>query len=103
MTCLVELKYINLEKINNLPDIQYKILSTASRYLKKGGELVYSTCTVNKAENDEIIDKFLYEHQNFIPVEIMNSYSGFSGYKATIFPEHFDCEGFFISKIRKVD
>ena len=98
-----ELKYINLEKINNLPDIQYKILSTASRYLKKGGELVYSTCTVNKAENDEIIDKFLYEHQNFIPVEIMNSYSGFSGYKATIFPEHFDCEGFFISKIRKVD
>ncbi len=98
-----EIKYIDLESIKNLPDIQFEILSTASRYLKKGGELVYSTCTINKAENDLVIDKFLNEHSNFEPIEIMQEYDGFSGYKATIFPEHFDCEGFFISKIRKVD
>lgn len=98
-----EIKYIDLASIRKLPDIQYEILSTASRYLKKGGELVYSTCTINKDENDLVIDKFLNEHSNFEPVEIMKEYDSFSGYKATIFPEHFDCEGFFISKIRKVD
>lgn len=98
-----EIKYIDLESIRKLPDIQYEILSTASRYLKKGGELVYSTCTINRDENDLVIDRFLNEHRNFEPVEIMQEYDSFSGYKATIFPEHFDCEGFFISKIRKVD
>lgn len=98
-----ELKYTDLETIRKLPDVQYKILSTAAQYLKKGGELVYSTCTVNRVENDFVIDKFLKEHNNFKPVEIMQEYDNFSGYKATIFPEHFGCEGFFISKIRKVD
>lgn len=98
-----EIKYTELEKIKKLPDIQYEILSTASQYLKKNGELVYSTCTINKAENDAIIDRFLNEHKNFEPVEIMQEYKIYNGYKATIFPEHFGCEGFFISKIRKVD
>ncbi len=98
-----ELKYTELESIKKLPEIQYEILSTASKYLKKGGELVYSTCTINKEENDFVIDRFLKKNKNFEPVEIMQEYEGFNGYKATIFPEHFDCEGFFISKIRKVD
>lgn len=98
-----ELKYINLEDIKKLPNIQYEILSVASQYLKKNGELVYSTCTINKDENDYVIDKFLSEHKNFEPVEIMQEYDKFNGYKATIFPKHFNCEGFFISKIRKVD
>lgn len=98
-----EIKYTELKKIKKLPDIQYEILSTASQYLKKNGELVYSTCTINKAENDAIIDRFLNEHKNFEPVEIMQEYKIYNGYKATIFPEHFGCEGFFISKIRKVD
>ena len=99
-----ELKYVELDSIKKLPEIQYEILSTASQYLKKGGELVYSTCTINRAENDGIIDRFLCEHKNYEPVEILNEYPDISdGYKATIFPEHFDCEGFFISKIRKVE
>ncbi len=98
-----ELKYTDLKSIEMLPNVQYNILLTASQYLKVGGELVYSTCTVNKSENDCIIDKFLDENKNFEPVEIMQEFDGFSGHKATIFPKHFDCEGFFISKVRKVE
>lgn len=98
-----ELKYIDLNSINKLPEIQYEILSTSARYLKTGGELVYSTCTINRAENDDVIDRFLNEHKNYEPVDIMSNYNDFDGYKATIFPKHFCCEGFFISKIRKVD
>lgn len=93
-----ELKYTDLEAVKGLPKVQYDILTTAARYLKCGGELVYSTCTLSKAENDEIIDKFLSENKNFVPSEIQNH----GNYKMTIFPNDLDCEGFFISKVRKV-
>ncbi|MDE6133901.1 MAG: 16S rRNA (cytosine(967)-C(5))-methyltransferase RsmB [Oscillospiraceae bacterium] len=93
-----ELKYTEIEAIKGLPKIQYDILETAAKYLKCSGELVYSTCTLNRAENDDIIDRFLAENKNFVPVEI----NGYNDYKMTIFPKDFDCEGFFISKIRKV-
>lgn len=93
-----ELKYTKLEAVKGLPKVQYDILTTAAKYLKCGGELVYSTCTLNKAENDDVIDKFLSENKNFAPSEI----PVFGNYKKTIFPKDFDCEGFFISKIRKV-
>lgn len=99
-----ELKYVELNTIKKLPEIQYEILSTASQYLKKGGELVYSTCTINKDENDNVVDRFLKEHTNFEPVDVLSEFGDVSnGHKATIFPHHFGCEGFFISKIRKVD
>lgn len=98
-----ELKYTDLSSIERLPKIQYEILCTASQYLKIGGELVYSTCTLNKDENDLIAERFLREHKNFEPVDILEEYSDIAqGYMATIFPKHFGCEGFFISKFRKV-
>ena len=93
-----ELKYTDLEAVKGLPKVQYDILTTAAKYLKCGGELVYSTCTLSRAENDDMIDKFLSENKNFAPAEI----DGYNDYKLTIFPNDFDCEGFFISKIRKV-
>lgn len=93
-----ELKYNDLEAVKGLPKVQYDILTTAAKYLKCGGELVYSTCTLSRVENDDIIDKFLSENKNFAPAEI----GGYNDYKLTIFPKDFDCEGFFISKIRKV-
>lgn len=93
-----ELKYTDIEAVKGLPKVQYDILTTAAKYLKCGGELVYSTCTLSRAENDGVIDRFLAENKNFAPAEI----DGYNDYKLTIFPKDFDCEGFFISKIRKV-
>lgn len=95
-----ELKYTDLKTISRLPEVQYDILCTASKYLKPGGELVYSTCTLNRDENDNVIDRFLNEHKNFKPVNIMEEY-GNKSYKMTIFPREFGCEGFFLGKIRK--
>lgn len=95
-----ELKYTDLKTISRLPEVQYNILCTASKYLKPGGELVYSTCTLNRDENDNVIDRFLNDHKNFIPINIMEEY-GNESHKMTIFPRDFGCEGFFISKIRK--
>ena len=65
-----EIKYKNFEEFERLPEIQYKILENAVKYLKPGGELVYSTCTVNPVENVRVIDRFLKEYKNFKGVKI---------------------------------
>lgn len=98
-----EIKYNGIERAKELPEVQYNILSSASSYLKDGGELVYSTCTLHKAENDDIIDRFLNEHHDFEPANVIVRGEDIrEQYKFTVFPDEFDCEGFFISKIRKV-
>lgn len=99
-----EIKYADLKKFEGLPKIQYDILNTASKYLKVGGELVYSTCTVLKEENELVIDRFLKENKDFEGVPFLTDIgTPFGGYKASIIAESFDCEGFFISKIRRIN
>lgn len=98
-----EIKYIDLHKAAGLPQIQYDILSTAAKYLKVGGELVYSTCTVLKEENEFVVERFLNENRDFEGVTFLGEFGEpFGGYKTTILAESFDCEGFFISKMRRV-
>ena len=55
----------NLEEIKKLPKLQIEILKSASRALKIGGMMVYSTCTIEKAENEKVIDEFLSFNKNF--------------------------------------
>jgi 16S rRNA (cytosine967-C5)-methyltransferase len=97
-----EIKYADLSALSGLPDLQHKILSASSRYLKNGGELVYSTCTLSKKENDGVIDRFLTENPAFEGIPFLSGTEGpFGNYKATIFPEHFGSDGFFIAKIKR--
>ncbi len=99
-----EIKYKNYEEFEKLPEIQYNILENAAGYLKIGGELIYSTCTVDPRENGEVIDRFLREHKNFEGISFLeNIGKPFGGYKATLFPEDFGCDGFFISKIKRME
>lgn len=91
-----EIKYKDENELKDLPEIQYKILCNAAKYLKIGGELVYSTCSLSIEENDEVVEKFLKEHKNFAGADIMNF-----GYKRTIFPQEYGSDGFFISKVRR--
>lgn len=98
-----EIKYADLKKAAGLPEIQYDILSTAAKYLKIGGELVYSTCTLLKEENDLVIDRFLKDYTNFEGVPFLAEIGApFGDHKAALIAESFDCEGFFISKIRRI-
>lgn len=62
-----DLKYhMTKEKIYELAEISYSILTNVSQYLKENGTLVFSTCTITKAENEEVIKKFLSYHPNFV-------------------------------------
>ena len=55
----------NIGHLQELNRIQESLLDTAALYLKTGGELLYSTCSMEKEENDDIILKFIRKHQNF--------------------------------------
>ncbi|MGN0621156.1 MAG: 16S rRNA (cytosine(967)-C(5))-methyltransferase RsmB [Porcipelethomonas sp.] len=99
-----EIKYKPFAEFEKLPEIQYAILENAASYLKKGGELVYSTCTVNPAENENVTNRFLAEHRNFRGVPVLeNMGEPFGGYTATLFPRHFGSDGFFISKLVRTE
>lgn len=95
-----EIKYKNPDDFKNLPEIQYEILNTSSKYVKKGGVLVYSTCTLSRAENDCVIDKFLENHKDFGPCMLdENIFGKDCGFKVTITPDKFNSDGFFIAKL----
>lgn len=92
-----EIKYRAEENPDALIKTQYDILETSSRYLKPGGTIIYSTCTLRRAENDENVERFLDGHPDFEPVKLNN----FTGWKTTIMPDKFNSDGFFIAKIHR--
>lgn len=86
-----EIRYHNLDSIVELNKIQISILNNASKYLKINGELLYSTCTLGKEENDFIVEKFLKENNSYILKE-----------KKEYFPHIDDTDGFFICRMKRV-
>ncbi len=65
-----EIRYKDLSVLQELPQLQYEILQNASRLVKPGGTLVYSTCTLNPAENGRVAERFLQENNGFAPMKI---------------------------------
>ena len=99
-----DLRYKSMDDVQNLACLQYDILSTASRYLAEGGRIVYSTCTINKAENENVVDKFLAQHRDFklekqhCPIEnVINN-----GEKVTFLPNLTGYDGFFVAVLKKI-
>ena len=97
-----EIKYKPKESLDGLPELQYEILSRSSEYLKKGGTLVYSTCSVSRAENDEVIARFLSEHEDFAGENFADTTLFGSGYSITMFPKDFGGDGFFIARLKRI-
>ena len=97
-----EIKYKSPEDFERMPEIQYRIAENALNYLAEGGEMVYSTCTLRKAENDEVVKKLLENHPEIELTELPEPLgSVFRGGIASIFPRHFGSDGFFIAKFRR--
>ena len=96
-----EIKYKNPEELGEIPQLQYNILSNSANYVKKGGILLYSTCTLNPGENEGVVERFLAEHRDFAPCRLPQSL-GSSGHTVTLFPHQGDTDGFFISTMERV-
>ena len=60
-----EIRYKELDSIKELPSLQLNILQTSARYLKKNSRLIYSTCTLNKKENEKVVMAFLESNSEF--------------------------------------
>lgn len=85
-----EIKYKELDSVKDLPDIQLKILEISSKYLKIGGKIVYSTCTLNKKENEKVVQAFLKNNKGYT---LLN--------QKTTFPTEYGGDGFYRAVILK--
>ena len=97
-----DLRYKEESAIERLPEIQYKILNASSNYVKEGGVLVYSTCTLNKRENEDVVERFLAEHKEFVPLDfdIGNGIASDNG-MFTFYPDELKTDGFFVARMKK--
>ena len=94
-----ELRYKDPNESSALPKIQSDILDNACRYLKKGGTLIYSTCTLFPEENEDNVQTFLSRHPDFslIPWSVGNIYA--DNGMITLLPHIHNTDGFFIAKL----
>ena len=100
-----EIKYKEKDEFKDLPKLQKAILQNASKYVKVGGTLVYSTCTVQDNENIEVVESFLQSNKRFefekienINVDLENEDKGY----IKIYPNVHGMDGFFIAKLKRV-
>ncbi|MBQ8840345.1 MAG: 16S rRNA (cytosine(967)-C(5))-methyltransferase RsmB [Clostridia bacterium] len=98
-----DIKYKSLKEIEKLPEIQLGILRAGAKYVKVGGYLVYSTCTLNKKENQDNIEKFLLENKSFKPVEFSIDGINSQGGVYTFLPHVNQTDGFFVAKMVRVE
>lgn len=103
-----EIKYAKTEAdLPALSSLQLDILTAAAPLVKAGGTLVYSTCTIDRDENDAVVDTFLQKHPEFVlddtlqerMPEAVRPYV--KGGKLLLLPHHVDSDGFFIASLRK--
>ena len=91
------------EELKQLPQVQFSILANAARYVKPGGTLVYSTCTVLPEENERVVDRFLrtepaFDRKPFVlPAPIGAAADG----QITLWPQRQGTDGFYICTLRR--
>lgn len=88
-----EIRYKELDSVKDLPSLQLKILETSSSYLKKGGYILYSTCTLNKKENEKVVSSFLANHEEKFKLVK----------EKTVFPSANGGDGFYYALIKNED
>lgn len=103
-----DMKYTKKEEdLFQLQKIQKTLLESVSPLLKKGGILVYSTCTIDPEENQEVVESFLQQHPEYIRDEtfmdrIPESIRSFvKNGEMQILPQYFNSDGFYIACLRK--
>ncbi len=100
-----EIRYKNVAFLDNLSNLQYHYLDTSKVYVNSGGFLIFSTCTLNKNENQKVAEKFLENNRNFEPFEIGEGIVKHKSDKSntlTLFPHIHNTDGFFISVFKRV-
>lgn len=99
-----DIRYKDPKPLEDLPQVQRAILENAAGYVKPGGVLMYSTCTILPRENGEIASAFLEKHPEFVreAFELPGAAGRVEAGEITLWPQVHQTDGFFICKLRKV-
>ncbi len=98
-----DIRYKDLTELEQLPALQGKILEVQSQFVRPGGVLLYSTCTVLPRENEQVVARFLESHPDFsrealhLPAALPRNDTGM----LTLIPGQYDTDGFFICRLRR--
>ena len=98
-----DIRYKNPADMAGLPELQLQILRNQARYLKKGGVLIYSTCTLVRAENEGLVEAFLNENDEFTlePLPLPDNFPKNESGMLALVPGEYDTDGFFIARLRR--
>ena len=97
-----DLRYKDLASLTELPPLQLEILTKSCAYLKVGGVMVYSTCTVNPEENEKVVAAFLENNQNFSIVPFTLGDLNCENGMLTLTPMENKTDGFFVAKLQRI-
>ncbi len=92
---------VNKTVIKRLTKLQYDLLVNAGKFLKIGGSLIYSTCSILPQENEEIINAFLQGHANFV-IEPARNFIPLGDEYLKILPGEFYTDGVFAARLKKI-
>ena len=97
-----DIRYKRPEDLAGLPAIQGAILANAARYVKPGGVLLYSTCTILPQENEQVTAAFLQHNRCFQKEPfVLPGPVGETAGEITLWPQRHQTDGFYICKLRK--
>jgi 16S rRNA (cytosine967-C5)-methyltransferase len=93
--------------IQHYAEKQKNILQFNSQFVKPGGKLVYATCSLFRQENDDVVKSFLSSHPDFVltyPEKILERFNlSLKNSTITIYPHHYNTDGFFIAVMKRVN
>lgn len=98
-----DIRYKNIREMEKLPDLQLQILENQARYVRPGGVLIYSTCTLVYRENEGVVDEFLKNHPDYLlePLALPAPFPKNETGMLALVPGEFDTDGFFIARLRR--
>lgn len=98
-----DIRYKSIRETDSLPTLQKQILATQARYVRPGGILIYSTCTLVGRENEDVVQWFLQTHPEYeaeplpLPPVFPENKTGM----LALVPGQYDTDGFFIARLRR--
>ena len=98
-----DIRYKNLAEMKALPELQLKILKNQANYVRPGGLLLYSTCTLVREENEGVVEAFLKERTDFVlePLPLPAVFPVNETGMLALVPGEYDTDGFFICRLRR--
>ena len=98
-----DIRYKNIQQMAQLPELQLEILENQASYVKPGGVLLYSTCTLVYQENEGVVKAFLKKHPEFStePLKLPDIFPTNTSGMLALIPGEYDTDGFFICCMRR--